>query len=133
MACSSQKKKTLSTEKAPSTESQIEAFAKKRFNSDYLLSYNKPKDYVMIYKLFKIKPSDPMPTIQYEILELKTMESIFSDAVPKGEVEWEEDYILKATSKAGIPGPDGQTGKSTYRYHVKNRKKYSGGFMNKDN
>lgn len=111
----------------------IDKIAEEKYGKDYLLDYNETKEYVIIKKLKKIRPSDLTPTVKLEIFKLKTMESLFSDTVPRGEVEWEETYVVKVTSFAGIPDPDGNSGKSVYRYHAKNKKKYSGGFFNKKN
>lgn len=132
VACKTNKNSSADSDNA-TKNSAIKKMAQERFGDDYLLDYNETKEYVLIKKLQKVKPSDLTPTIRFEVVELKSMESQFSDAVAEGEVVWEESYIVRATSYSGIPDPEGNSGKNVYRYHAKNKKKYSGGFFNKKN
>jgi len=109
----------------------VQQYAAERFGNDYLQNYNETKEFVVLSKLYKIKPSDPFPTLRFEVLEVKSMEVIFNDNLRGGKVSWIRDYILEAEALKSIPGPDGQGSKdNTYRYHVQNRKKFTGGFFN---
>ncbi len=109
-------------------------YSNKLFVSDYNIDYNETNEYVIISKAYKNKPSDPFPTIRFEILLAKPLELLFKDAVPGGKVTWVEDYIAEVISYRVIPSPDDtNTGPKTYRYHAKNRKKYSGAFLRNKN
>lgn len=108
----------------------VKHYAEKRFGNDYLYDYNATKEFVILSKFYKIKPSDPFPTLRFEVMEVKSMEVIFNDNLRGGKVLWIKDFILETDALKGIPGPEGQNPKDkTYRYHVKNRKKFSGGFF----
>jgi len=112
---------------------EVSNYAKEKFDTNYVIKYNETKEYVIIAKFQKVRPSDLNPTIRFEILQVNPLESIFQDAVAQGEFEWEDTYVVKVKSNQGIPDPNGKVEKKTYRYHAKNRKKYSGGFLNNKN
>lgn len=132
LAACNRKTKTEKTQSIDTTN-PIEELAKKNFESDYKLTYNSTNEYVLVSKEYKIKKSDPMPTIRFELVQVEPLESLMTDAIPGGEIIWEDDFVLKVISKRGIPNPEGTGGPKTYRYHAKNRKKYSGNFFKNKN
>lgn len=115
-------------------DNQINEYALGEFGEDYIVNYNTTSEFVLISKLHKRKPSDISPTIRFQILTVDSLENIYSDSVMKGKVAWIDDFIIEVNSERGIPGPDDQTKDAmSYKYHVINRKKYSGGFLKNKN
>ena len=125
-------KKTTSTENIPNSD-WVEEFAKNKFEDEYVTDYNSTSEFVVVSKAYKIKPSDPLPTIRFHILENGTKEELFMDAVPGGEVKWIEEFVVEVISKRVIPNPEESSGPKTYKYHVKNRKRFTDGFPGKNN
>jgi hypothetical protein len=110
----------------------VEDFAIQKFVDGYTIDYNTNNEYAIVSKMIKTKPNDIFPTVSFYIVEIETMEILFKDVVPRGKVFWTEDYIVELKSENGIPNSDGETQNSkAYKYHVKNRKKYSGSFLKK--
>ncbi|NNF21966.1 MAG: hypothetical protein HKN67_08485 [Saprospiraceae bacterium] len=108
----------------------LKEYAIDRFGEGYLQDFNQTNEYVILSKQYKIRPSDPFPTLRFEVLEIKNMEVIFNDNLRDGEASWIKDYIIEVKSLKGIPGPEGQNTKdNTYRFNVQNRKKFTGGFF----
>lgn len=113
---------------------QVKEKAMENLGTDATVIYNPTEEFALITKEYKSRPADIFPTLRFEILELDSMRTIFSDIVMRGKVVWIEDYVLDVSSEKGMPGPDGKIKDALhYRYHVKNRKKYSGGFMMRNN
>ena len=102
----------------------VKQYANERLGVDHMTEYNETKEYVVLSKHRKIKPSDPFPTLQFEVLEVKSMEVIFKDNIRGGKIFWKNDHILRVEGMKGIPGPEGQVPKAKkYHYDVQKRSK----------
>jgi len=132
-SCTRKSQANLVKSENDNSDLKVSNYAKEKLDTNYVIEYNETREYAIIAKYQKIRPSDLNPTVRFEILQVNPLESIFQDAVPQGEFEWEDTYVVKVKSHQGIPDPNGKVEKKTYRYHAKNRKKYSGGFLNNKN
>ena len=101
-----------------------------RLGSPYDSHLNESGDYVLVFKKFLTRSQDPYPTVRFFIFDIDHAELIYENTEPGGEVKWESDDVVVVRSKIIIPNPDHPTNdEHIYRYHVKNRKKYSGKFF----
>ncbi|NNE26678.1 MAG: hypothetical protein HKN09_07525 [Saprospiraceae bacterium] len=108
----------------------VQDYAVERFGNDFVVDYNESKEYVILSKAHKIKPSDPFPTLRFEVIEVSSMEVIFNDNLRGGKVSWIRDFIVEAEAMKGIPNPDNpDANDNVYRYNVQKRKRFTGGFF----
>ena len=132
MSCKCSKDNEKAVEPTQGRLMDVNTYAKLEFGEDHTIVHNSLEDYVLIYQMIKNRPNAVYSTVRYHILELKSMELVYQDNVPRAEISWIEDYVVEIKAEKGIPGPDGQEAKDpSYKYHVKNRKKFSGGLFGK--
>lgn len=113
---------------------EVHEIATKNFGEDYTLTYNDNKEYVLISKTYTTRKTDPDKTLRIEVLKVKPLESIFTDAIYGGKADWKESYVLMVTGKKGIPNPNNPDKDApSYNYDVINKKKFKGGFFNAKN
>ena len=132
MACNKNTSE-LTTQKTEEI-SEIKALAAKNFGEDYILTYNKTKDHVLVSRSYTVRKTDPYKTLRIEILKVNPLESIFTDAIRGGEAVWQADHVLKVTGMKGIPNNEkpGNNGPG-YSYDVLKKRKFTGGFFNAKN
>ena len=131
VSCNKSSKKA--TADAPSSGDVLRDYASQKLGEDYKVIFNKSNEFAAISAEHKIKPSDPLPTIKFEVVQITPFESIFADVVPGGSLKWADEYILEVTSKVGAPPQQDEVGgPKTYQYHAKNRKKFSGPFFKRE-
>ncbi len=104
--------------------------AQAQFGSSYEHTYNADENFVLVFKKISTRPADAYPTLRFFIFDIQADEVIFDKTEIGGKAEWENPEVVKVTTRMGIPNPNsGNNGQNVYRYHVKNRKKYSGSFL----
>lgn len=117
----------------PTEPSKLIELAETKLGSPYNVIKNETEAYAIVSKELRSRPNQAYPTLRFFIMDLKTDEVVYENTELGGEIVWETEYIVKVTSNSGIPNPDAGNGQTTYRYHVKNKKKFSGKFLKNRN
>ncbi len=131
LSCRSKKEASISTSPRYTA---IGNYAQDLYGADYLLSFNCDSSYVVVYTYLKNRPSDVSPTLNYQILQCSPLEIIHKDIVPRAQFAWVDSYTIEVEAEKGISSKDEESIQAIfYRYHAKNRKKYTPGVFGNKN
>jgi uncharacterized ubiquitin-like protein YukD len=99
------------------TNKEYKTFAEDKIKSGYNIGYNSDSSFAIYQKAINTEPGHPQNSISFFIYDLNKDKIIYEESVQDGNIEWQNDHLVKIVNRHGIVSQEMKTSNFQIRYY----------------